>query len=73
MPAERVALVTGAARGQGAAITARLLQDGFCVAACDLLTDEVAGTVADLHTEHNGGGRSRHDGVVPGLKRVVNS
>ncbi|MCZ0726696.1 SDR family NAD(P)-dependent oxidoreductase [Mycolicibacterium iranicum] len=51
MPAERVALVTGAARGQGAAITARLLQDGFCVAACDLLTDEVAGTVADLHTD----------------------
>ena len=51
MPAERVALVTGAARGQGAAITARLLQDGFCVAASDLLTDEVAGTVADLHTD----------------------
>lgn len=51
MPAERVALVTGAARGQGAAITARLLQDGFCVAACDLRTDEVAASVADLHTD----------------------
>ncbi|MDA2893100.1 SDR family NAD(P)-dependent oxidoreductase [Mycolicibacterium sp. BiH015] len=51
MPAERVALVTGAARGQGAAITARLLQDGFCVAACDLLADEVAAHVAGLHTD----------------------
>lgn len=51
MPAERVALVTGAARGQGAAITARLLQDGFCVAACDLLADEVAAYVAGLHTD----------------------
>lgn len=51
MPAERIALVTGAARGQGAAITARLLQDGFAVAACDLLADDVARTVADLDTE----------------------
>jgi 3alpha(or 20beta)-hydroxysteroid dehydrogenase len=37
----RVALVTGAARGQGAAIVKRLLTDGFQVAACDLLTDEL--------------------------------
>ncbi len=51
MPAPRVALVTGAARGQGAAILARLLQDGFAVAACDLLADDVAGTVADLDTD----------------------
>lgn len=38
----RVALVTGAARGQGAAIAARLRADGFQVAAADLLaiTDE---------------------------------
>jgi NAD(P)-dependent dehydrogenase (short-subunit alcohol dehydrogenase family) len=48
MAAERVALVTGAARGQGAAITARLLHDGFSVAACDLLADELAATVAGL-------------------------
>lgn len=33
----RVALVTGAARGQGAAIAARLRADGFQVAAADLL------------------------------------
>ncbi len=43
-----VALVTGAARGQGAAIAARLVGDGFRVAACDLLADEVAATAAAL-------------------------
>jgi 3alpha(or 20beta)-hydroxysteroid dehydrogenase len=32
----RVALVTGAARGQGWAIAQRLLADGFSVAACDI-------------------------------------
>lgn len=38
----RVALVTGGARGQGAAIVARLRGDGFQVAAADLLTDELS-------------------------------
>jgi NAD(P)-dependent dehydrogenase (short-subunit alcohol dehydrogenase family) len=33
--------VTGAARGQGAAIVKRLHADGFLVAACDLLVDEL--------------------------------
>ena len=42
---DRVALVTGAARGQGAAIAGRLLADGFRVAACDLRTDELDATV----------------------------
>ena len=46
--AERVALVTGAARGQGAAIVTRLRADGFAVAACDLLADELANGVAAL-------------------------
>jgi 3alpha(or 20beta)-hydroxysteroid dehydrogenase len=45
---DRVALVTGAARGQGAAIVKRLHKDGFRVAACDLLVDELAATVESL-------------------------
>lgn len=45
---DRVALVTGAARGQGAAIVARLRADGFGVAACDLLVDELQRTVDAL-------------------------
>lgn len=42
-----VALVTGAARGQGAAIVARLRADGFRVAACDLLLDELHSSTAE--------------------------
>ncbi|RAV10301.1 oxidoreductase [Mycolicibacterium sp. GF69] len=45
---DRVALVTGAARGQGAAIVARLRADGFRVAACDLLVDELTRAVDEL-------------------------
>ncbi len=53
MDGDRVALVTGAARGQGAAIAARLLEDGFHVAACDVLAHEVTDMVAAI-----GGGRA---------------
>jgi NAD(P)-dependent dehydrogenase (short-subunit alcohol dehydrogenase family) len=45
---DRVALVTGAARGQGAAIVNRLHKDGFRVAACDLLVDDLAATVESV-------------------------
>ena len=45
MSSDRVALVTGAARGQGAAIVKRLHEDGFRVAACDLLVDDLTATV----------------------------
>jgi 3alpha(or 20beta)-hydroxysteroid dehydrogenase len=45
---ERVALVTGAARGQGAAIVQRLHNDGFRVAACDLLVDDLTASVDAL-------------------------
>jgi NAD(P)-dependent dehydrogenase (short-subunit alcohol dehydrogenase family) len=40
--------VTGAARGQGAAIVKRLHKDGFRVAACDLLVDELAAAVESV-------------------------
>ena len=43
---QRVALVTGAARGQGWAITQRLRVDGFFVAACDISATEL-GTAVD--------------------------
>ena len=45
MSTDLVALVTGAARGQGAAIVKRLHKDGFRVAACDLLVDDLKATV----------------------------
>src|SRR6476661_4370603 len=48
MTTDRVALVTGAARGQGAAIVRRLHKDGFRVAACDLMVDDVKATVDAL-------------------------
>jgi 3alpha(or 20beta)-hydroxysteroid dehydrogenase len=44
--ADRIALVTGAARGQGAAIMKRLHENGFRVAACDVLAVELRETVA---------------------------
>ncbi|AFM16771.1 dehydrogenase of unknown specificity, short-chain alcohol dehydrogenase like protein [Mycolicibacterium chubuense NBB4] len=47
-----VALVTGAARGQGAAIAARLVDDGFRVAACDVLADGAEDVAARLGEDH---------------------
>ena len=48
MSTDRVALVSGAARGQGAAIVKRLHEDGFRVAACDLLVDDLTATVESV-------------------------
>lgn len=48
MATDRVALVTGAARGQGAAIVAKLSADGFQVAATDLMIDELRRSTAGL-------------------------
>jgi NAD(P)-dependent dehydrogenase (short-subunit alcohol dehydrogenase family) len=45
---QRVALVTGAAGGQGWATAKRLRADGYSVAACDLRADELAAAVGEL-------------------------
>ena len=45
---QRVALVTGAAGGQGWAITKRLRTAGYSVAACDRRADEVVAAVGEL-------------------------
>ena len=48
MTDDRVALVTGAAGGQGWAITTRLRERGFSVAACDRRSGELTAAVAEL-------------------------
>ncbi|MGI5201027.1 3-oxoacyl-ACP reductase FabG [Spirillospora sp. CA-108201] len=56
----RVAIVTGAARGIGAATAVRLAREGFAVAVCDLDEAACAGTVAAIA---EGGGTALAVGV----------
>ncbi|GAA4067859.1 3-oxoacyl-ACP reductase FabG [Actinomadura miaoliensis] len=60
MAGSRVAIVTGAARGIGAATAVRLAVDGFAVAVCDLDEAACAGTVAEID---RAGGRGLAVGV----------
>ena len=48
MTGQRVALVTGAAGGQGWAIAKRLRAEGYSVAACDIRADELAAALGEL-------------------------
>ncbi|GAA3848221.1 3-oxoacyl-ACP reductase FabG [Saccharothrix violaceirubra] len=47
----RVAIVTGAARGIGAAVAARLARDGLAVAVLDLTSEACADVVADIRAQ----------------------
>src|SRR3954451_21716597 len=72
----RVAVVTGAARGIGAAVAGRLAADGFAVAVLDLDEGSCAGTV-DAITSAGGSALavgvdvSRSDAVKDAVARVV--
>jgi len=74
--AQRVAIVTGGARGIGAAVSRRLAADGMAVAVLDLKETDCAGTVEAITTA---GGRaiavgadvSQADQVAAGVERTA--
>lgn len=68
MPDQRVAIVTGAARGIGAATAGRLAADGFAVAVLDLDESACAGTVTAIEAA---GGRALPVAVDVGDRALV--
>jgi len=48
---DKVAIVTGSARGIGKAIARRLIQNGATIVICDLVMDEVLATAEELRSE----------------------
>ncbi|WP_392507753.1 3-oxoacyl-ACP reductase FabG [Naumannella halotolerans] len=67
----RVAIVTGGARGIGAAVAKRLAADGNAVAIFDLTTDAAADTVADI--ERDGGVAKAYGVDVSEEQQVVDA
>src|SRR5918994_1705455 len=67
-PSARVAIVTGAARGIGAATARRLAEDGLAVAVLDLSEADAQGTVGEIEAA---GGRALAVGADVGDAKQV--